>query len=215
MDAAAKEKLLEEFRSYLFEEGAGPDQIEENGTDLYTLLSELIALKNEVKIESRQVKAALEQFKTVFDTLQAGHANLTAEIDRLREERRHLEKKSLRPCLLQLLELYDRLEAGILAVSNQRPSLLFRFCRREQAFFTSIREGQEMTMRRLEQILAFYKVHFLAVKGRPLDPDRMRGVEVDHLDDYEDGVVVAEVRKGFLWQDEVLRPAEVRVNRKK
>ena len=85
MDETDKERLVERFRDYLESmEEYLPQQAPET-PDLFTLLSELTALKNEVKIESRQVKTALDEFRGLFDTLQQANARLDGELGRQRE----------------------------------------------------------------------------------------------------------------------------------
>jgi molecular chaperone GrpE len=60
MDESKKAELLTEFETYL----QSVDEIEDtNTTDLFALFTELAALRNEVKLESRQVKKALDMFK--------------------------------------------------------------------------------------------------------------------------------------------------------
>ncbi|MDQ2694932.1 MAG: nucleotide exchange factor GrpE, partial [Pseudomonadota bacterium] len=73
---------------------------------------------------------------------------------------------------------------------------------------------QAMTLRRLDRILADYRVQPLEVLDRPLDPHAMRVVEVESRADRAQGVVTAELRKGFFWEDDLLRPAEVKVNKR-
>lgn len=75
-------------------------------------------------------------------------------------------------------------------------------------------EGQAITLRRLDQTLNRYRVHPLEVLHKPLDPHMMRVVEVDNQLDLEEGIVTEEIRKGFLWEEEILRLAEVKVNKK-
>ena len=41
----------------------------------------------------------------------------------------------------------------------------------------------------------------------------MRAAELDHRSDLANGIVTEELRKGYLWQGELLRLAEVKVNR--
>jgi molecular chaperone GrpE len=53
----------------------------------------------------------------------------------------------------------------------------------------------------------------LPVQGQPLDPHTMRVAEVDQRPDLANGIVTEELRKGYLWQGELLRLAEVKVNR--
>jgi len=47
--------------------------------------------------------------------------------------------------------------------------------------------------------------------GKKFDPNFHEAVEVVEKDDYEPGVVVEEVKKGYFFQGKVLRPARVKV----
>ena len=49
--------------------------------------------------------------------------------------------------------------------------------------------------------------------GRPFDPRRARVVATSPDGSVAEGVVVEEVRTGFLWDDQVLRMAEVIVSK--
>ena len=50
--------------------------------------------------------------------------------------------------------------------------------------------------------------------GRPFDPRFAAAVSTVEDPAAADGIVVEETRPGFLWQDELLRPAEVIVARR-
>jgi molecular chaperone GrpE len=41
----------------------------------------------------------------------------------------------------------------------------------------------------------------------------MRAVEIDDIPDKSDGLVLEEIRKGFMINNEIVRVAEVKVNR--
>lgn len=211
----AQEVLLAQFRTYLEESGVGAQPTESPAPlDLYTLLGELAALKNEVRIESRQVKAALDQFRGLTEPLQTGQAALQSEITHLREAHRHAAREALRPVLLELLEMRDRMTTGLESKTDQKLSkrLFKRLCRQEQDLLAAWRTGQEMTLRRLDQLLASQSVVPIDLLNRPLDPRLARAVRMESHQGVAHGVVVAELRKGFYWQGVVLRPAEVVIN---
>ncbi len=216
MDTARKEHLLERFRAYL-DEFPEPEPTAETSrhTDLYSLFAELVALKNEVRLESRQVKTALEEFRAVFETLQAGQSQLGGELERARNALPEQRRAALKPVLLDLLDLHDRLEAGLRALQNHRPSPLGRLLgRREHALLQAVAQGQEISLRRLDQILNAQQVTALATQGQPLDPHTMRAAELDRRTDLANGIVTGELRGGYTWQGELLRLAEVKVNRR-
>lgn len=196
MDDTKKAELLTQFENYL----QNVDEVEDTGTDttdLFALFTELAALRNEVKLESRQVKKALDMFKENFDLVESNNQH--------REFQRHL--------LLDFLEVYDRLHAGMLSLNNYKPSFFSFFSKREIALIKSIKEGQAMTLRRFEQQLAKYKVLPIEVLNKTLDPHCMQAVEVDKQAKIDNGIVTGELRKGFMWENEILRLAEVKVNK--
>jgi molecular chaperone GrpE len=220
MNIETKEQLLERFRAYLdeFPDVAPAEPAEESRrTDLYSLFAELVTLKNEVRLESRQVKTVLDEFRAVFEILQASQSQLGGELDRARAALPEQRRAALKPVLLELVELYDRLEAGLRALQNYRPTVLGRLLglgRRERALLHAITEGQDISLRRLEQMLSNQQVAALAALGQPLDPHTMRAAEVEQRNDVDNGVVTEELRKGYTWQGELLRLAEVKVNRR-
>jgi molecular chaperone GrpE len=216
LDDVKKAVLLEAFRAALEEEtdasalesdATGPEQ----RTDLFSLFSELAALKSEVHLEARQFKTALDRFGGVADTLAADCETWKEQLARARED---AEQRSRQALLLELLELRDRLEAGLHAAERYRPKrFAMRSHRHEADLIKALRNGQELTLRRLENLLASYDVRPIPVLDRELDPHTMRAAEIDHHAGKKNGVVTAELRKGFYWGDKVLRTAEVRVNK--
>jgi molecular chaperone GrpE len=220
MNSETKEQLLERFRAYLDQI---PDAtVSEPGeadrrTDLYSLFGELAALKTEVRLESRQVKTAFDEFRAVFEMLQASQTQLGGELDRTRAALPEQRRAALKPLLLELVELRDRLEAGLRALQNYRPTVLSRLFglgRRERVLLQAIAQGQDISLRRLEQLLNSQQVVALPVLGQPLDPHTMRAAEVEQRREVGNGIVTEELRKGYLWQGELLRLAEVKVNRR-
>ncbi len=206
-----KDQLLQAFSTYL--EQAETEDTADAGQqiDLYTLFTEMAALRNEVKLESRQFKSALDDFRSVFETLQESHATLSKTLERSAAESRKQTRETLRTFLLDWLEIYDRMEAGMDALRHYKPG--FWGSKYQLEFVESLREGQGMTVRRVEQLLERYRVRAINALGKPLDPYAMRAVETANDPAYANGCVVEELRKGFMWEDEVLRLAEVRVNK--
>lgn len=214
MDTETKEQLLSRFRAYLDSMEETAAEAETGWTDLYSLFTELAALKNEVRLESRQVKTALDEFKAVFTTLDASQTQLNDALERARTALQEQRRSLLRPLLLDLLDLRDRLEAGLQAVRHYRPSRPSWLHRREKALLAAVEQGQDISLRRLEQLLHAQHVVPLEALGRRLDPYTMRAADIDQRLELDDGVVTVELRKGFNWEDELLRVAEVKVNRR-
>jgi molecular chaperone GrpE len=215
MDLAAREQLLTRVAAYLDSVGDGEpdDQGEpEAAPDLFTLLAELGALKAEVKVESRQVKGALDQFREAFDLVRQAQVRLEdGQAQRIEAERRAREEAE-RDLLLELLDLRDRLQAGLDQARRYRPGWLARRGGAD-AFVGAMAEGVAMNLKRLDDTLARRGVKPLRVLGLRFDPMTMHAAEAGLDPALADGLVLAELRRGFSRGERLLRPAEVVVNR--
>ncbi len=213
MDEATREGLLARFRDYLEGEEETLQERVPEAPDLFSLLAELTALKNEVKIESRQVKTALDGFRGLFDTLQQSNARLDGELDRQRERETRERQDAERDLLVELLELRDRLQAGHEQLLRYRPGWLTR---RGGAgdYVGGIAEGQAMLLRRLDETLARRGVRPLQALGRRFDPATMHAADTAHDPGRDGGLVLGETRSGYLHHGRLLRPAEVIVNKR-
>lgn len=215
MDEALKEQLVAQFRTYLdIAEGADgidPAEDDADAPDLFTLLTELAALKNEVKLESRQFKTALDQFGDLFDTLRDGHTRLAEEQQQRGIQEQAAAQQAQKTLLLELLELRDRVQAGYDQCLRFRPSWLGK--RHASEFVASMAQGMAMNLRRLDETLARRGVQPLPVLGQPFDPHSMHAAELADDASQVAGIVLGELRKGFLLQGQLLRTAEVVVNR--
>ncbi len=211
--------LVAQFRAFL--ETASLEEEEtaagRETPDLYSLFVELAGLRNEVRLESRNLKAALDEFREVFRSLDEARRRAEAEAERCRARMESRRREACRPLLLDLLDLHDRLAAAAAGEGeggSGRPSFWFRFCGREQRLLAAHEQGRRLTLRHVADLLARHGVSPLPCVGERFDPHAMRAVDTVSRPGAEDGVVVEEVRQGFLWHGEVLRPAEVIVNRR-
>jgi molecular chaperone GrpE len=215
VDAVVKETLLDQFRCYLDSIEEAPEESDDAGaaTDLYTVFVELAAVRNEVRTESRLVKEALDQFRGVFATLQSSHATLERELKRAQTEAREHGRAPLRPLLLELLDLRDRLAAGLQQPTEPPPRWFDRWRGRQPAEPEHWREGLGITLRRLDRILAERRVVRIEMVGQRFDPRMGRAVGTTQVMSIGAGIVVEEVSAGFMWDEELLRAAEVIVNK--
>jgi molecular chaperone GrpE len=215
VDEHIKQALLSRFGAYL---DSAADQLEPpddpgEATDLYSLFVEMAGLRSEVRTESRLVKEALDQFRGVFDLLRTSQATLQQELDRVRAETRAQAHAALRPLLLDAIDLRDRLLAALKLVATGRPHWSDRLLRRNAPGGAAWQEGLRMTMRRLDQVLLDRGVVATHLVGQPFDPRRARVIATAPDASVAEGTVIEEVRTGFLWEDHVLRTAEVIVSK--
>ena len=215
MDDSIKQALIDRFRGYLdiVEDGEEPPDDPGETADLFSVLVEMAALRTEVRTESRLVKEALEQFRGVFDSLQASQATLQRELDRARTETRDQAQSALRPLLLDVIDLRDRLVAALTLSAVARPRWHDRLWLRDRSGVAAWQEGLRMTLRRLDQVLLDRRVVATQLAGLPFDPRLARAIGTAADSSVAEGTVIKEVRAGFLWDDQVLRTAEVIVSK--
>ncbi len=219
MSEQTTEQLLAGFERFLEQteapsENDSETRTEPSSVDLFTLFAELAVLKNEVHLEGRQFNKALQQFSAVVGELKRERSALTEQLAAQQALAKKERREMLRPLLVELLELRDRIEAGSQIAQQYQPKrFTLSGSRHQNELIGAMGEGQSLTLRRLDQLLAGREVRPIDVLNQPLDPYTMRAAETDHQPDYDNGVVTAELRRGFLWGDDVLRLAEVKVNK--
>ena len=216
--APAKDQLARQFRQWLEQRAdLSQRQVEPANTtrlpDLYSLFAELIALKNEVKIESRQFKNAFEQHQKTLELLESGYHALEKEQQVNKTRKQEIRFLVARQLILEILEVRDRIEDSLKAIRGLKPKMLRRRYRKKRPVLDSIARGQSMLLHRIEQLLQNNGVAPIPVVGAPFDPHTMRAVDVVRDAKKENDVVVAEIRRGFTLHNEVIRIAEVQVNK--
>jgi molecular chaperone GrpE len=222
MDEQTKQRLISELRDHLDALPETPESVDSEDEspgsreiDLYSLFTELAGLRNEIRLESRQLKRALDEFGGVFSTLEDNSKRLGSELDARRASQAAATAKAERALLLELIELRDRLaQAHDLAAGNRPGAWARLFSPRQQALIQDMAEGLGITVRRLDQALARYDVAPIKAVGQTIDPHRMQVAAVRADPEHADGVALEEVRRGYQRADEVLRLAEVVANRR-
>jgi molecular chaperone GrpE len=225
VDETIRENLLSRFVAYLDgldHDGSGeapPATAEEASeeADLFAVFVELAGVRNEVRTQSRIVKEALDRFRSVFDTLQASHTTLEQELKRARADAHDRERAVLKPLLLDVIDVRDRLAAGLKPAPAALPRRWYERLLPEAkraAEAQAWREGLQMTLRRVDALLANQRICVIETVGLPFDPRHAAAVATVADPSAADGTVVEEVRAGFLWDGELLRPAEVTVARR-
>jgi molecular chaperone GrpE len=217
MDQREKQELVEIFSSYLdnITEAEKTEQIIDSGPDLFSFHSELAGLKNEVRIESRQFKKALDDFRLAFSALDNSNQEMSSHLAELQEEKKALSKATLRPIIIELLEIYDRISAAVQSGSPPHTPLFSKFCKRENEWIKASIEGQKITLYRLTELLNHYGVEPIETDKQKFNPTLMKAASKVYKQEQQEGIVINQLRTGFTWSKEILRVAEVVINSKK
>ncbi len=151
----------------------------------------------EAKLAETQSKA--DEYLDQWRRTAAEFANYRKRIEKERAEQTKYANAALLTKLLPLLDDFDR---------------AFQTLPDGLAKLTWI-EGIFLIHRKLNFILEQEGVKPIETQGKFFDPAFHEAVTYEEVDGYEDGQIIGEVQKGYMLHDRVLRPALVRVAKKK
>jgi molecular chaperone GrpE len=125
----------------------------------------------------------------------------TAEFDnyrkRIERERREQGEQAIVDLLLELLLVVDDFDRA-LTVATTRESDAYR-------------KGVELIHAKLYEVLKRYGVRPIDAVGADFDPNVHQAVVHEESPDHREGEVIAELRRGYMIGDRLLRPAMVKV----
>ncbi|MEJ2462186.1 MAG: nucleotide exchange factor GrpE [Candidatus Thiodiazotropha sp.] len=128
-----------------------------------------------------------------------------AELDNLRKRnQRDLEnahKFALERFSQELLQVWDSLELGHQAAQD------------EQADVHKLREGTELTLKLLGDVMSKHGVEQINPQGEPFNPEFHQAMTLQERDDVPPNTVVSVIQKGYLLNGRLLRPAMVMVSK--
>lgn len=117
---------------------------------------------------------------------------------RSRQEKEDFAKYASSKLIEQLLPVLDNFERAIAASKDSKD-------------FESLLKGIEMTQRQLGQVLEQEGLAKMDTEGQPFNPDYHQAIMQVESEEHEEGVIVEELQKGYVFKDKVLRPAMVKV----
>jgi len=221
MDAETKDRLLQEFRVCLdhwqpdADATDDPDAPHESEppVNLALLFTELAVLRNEVRVQARQFKTALDEMRALTELLGTQNQRLGQDLERAREAQGDALRQAETRLLLDVLDVRDRIATAVDVSQAYEPGFWARLASKETQLVQSLGGGIALTLRRVEDLLAERRVRPLEAVGGRLDPHTMRAVGVAWRAERAPGEVLSEVRCGYTRAGDMLRLAEVIVNK--
>ena len=208
-----KKQVLADFSDWLDalpDEESPAEKATLESCDLYTLLSEFSALRQEIHYQNKEqnrTTASLTAMQEGYERSLALFEKSVEGIGTLASDIRHdTENKTIR-YFFDIRDALVRGHAACLAVISKR-----RWFRAAPKNIHAIAEGYEMAIRHFDRAMAQAGVAAIETVGRPFDPKRMKAVGRQSDPKLEPGIVVFEETGGFMRNNEVLRTPEVIVN---
>lgn len=143
--------------------------------------------------ELEAIRQEANDYKDKYLRAQAEMANFKKRLERRYEEQVEEEKKYL---LLRFLSVADNLERALNHADLSDDGL---------------RDGIQLTYQELQHLLAQEGVEQIAAESQPFDPSYHEAVTIVPTPEAEADTVIAVVQKGYLYRNQLLRPAQVHV----
>ncbi|MFC1566416.1 nucleotide exchange factor GrpE [bacterium] len=155
--------------------------------------------------------AELEILKQSFDVKKneaeenySKFVRLTAEFDnfkkRLEKEKRDLIDYAHKEVLVDILPIIDSFEKAIMPQDEDNGEF---------------RKGVEMIFNNLKQALKKHGLVKIYAVGEKFDPHFHEAIGVEENDDLDENTIIDELHAGYMIHQKVLRPAMVRISKKK
>ncbi|WP_152392126.1 nucleotide exchange factor GrpE [Paenibacillus guangzhouensis] len=154
-------------------------------------------------VENTAAEQTIEQLTALAEENNNRYLRAQADFDNFRrrtaKEREELAKYASLKLVEQLVPVLDNFERAIQASGENQD-------------FESFSKGVQMIFRQLSQVLDQEGLQQMNTVGQPFNPEYHQAIMQVESDEYEEGIVVEEVQKGYMLKDKVLRPAMVKVS---
>jgi len=151
--------------------------------------------------DSEATAAALAQLRQDRDTLQDRLLRTAAEFDNYRKrvdrERRDQADAAMADAIEDLLPIIDNMELALQASSGTETDVY--------------RKGVELIHQQMMDLLRKRGVKHIQVVGADFDPRFHQAVVHEVSGEHREGEVMAELRRGYMLGERLLRPAMVKV----
>ncbi len=145
----------------------------------------------------QQLQKAQATIKDYWDQMMRLRAEIENNRKRAERDVENAHKYALKNFVEALLPVVDSLEMGQAAAAADNATL------------ESIREGSELTMTMLMQVLERNGLQQLDPIGEKFDPELHQAISMVEAADAESNSIVEVMQKGFVLNDRLIRPAMV------
>ncbi|NHN30957.1 nucleotide exchange factor GrpE [Paenibacillus agricola] len=184
-----------------FEGNADAEQADANYTEETVEASEATGTveTENADLSGLELKELRQQSEENFQRSLRTQADFDNFRRRTRQEKEEFAKYASLKVIEQLLPVIDNLERALAAG-------------KEGNDYEALLKGVEMIYRQLEQTLGSEGLKPMDTIGKPFNPEFHQAIMQVESEEYEEGIVVSEIQKGYLLKDRVLRPAMVQVS---
>ncbi|MDU0202218.1 MULTISPECIES: nucleotide exchange factor GrpE [Paenibacillus] len=153
----------------------------------------------EASAEASELEKVRVQAEENYQRLLRVQADFDNFRRRARAEKEDFAKYASLKLIEQLLPIVDNFDRALASSKETKD-------------FDALAKGLEMTYRGMDQLLTAEGLKPIEAVGQPFNPEFHQAVMQVESDEYEEGIVVEELQKGYILKDKVIRPAMVKVS---
>lgn len=142
-----------------------------------------------------------EKIKKLEEALLRNQAELINFKRRKEEETSRLLKYSEEGIVLEFLPILDNIERAINMDDDDLDDEVSKFL-----------EGFKMVYAQIKNLLEKFEVKEIECLNEPFDPTYHQAVLTGKDENFESGIILEVLQKGYMYKDKVIRPSMVKVN---
>ncbi len=173
----------------------------ETKAELTEARREVSILKHRLKDVEKELELTDREARDYLGYLGRLKGELKSYRERTRREKEILKESAAEDLIKELLPILDDFELAIGSAEKLKN-------------FSGFAEGVKMIFNRMRDLLEKQGLKPIKAKGEDFDPHLHEAVGTADLKRYPDNLVIEEMRRGYILNDKVLRPAVVKVNKR-
>ncbi|TET63027.1 nucleotide exchange factor GrpE [Candidatus Aerophobetes bacterium] len=173
----------------------------ETEAELTQARREVSILKQRLKGVEKELELTDREAKEYLDYLVRLKREIRSFRQRTQREKEILKESAAEDLIKELLPILDDFELAIGSAKKSKN-------------FSGFAEGVKMIFNRMRDLLKKQGLRPIKTKGEEFDPHLHQAVGTADSKKYPDNLIVEEMRRGYILNDKVLRPAVVKVNKR-
>ncbi|MFV1975373.1 MAG: nucleotide exchange factor GrpE [Candidatus Scalindua sp.] len=237
---AWKDGIEHDFKQWMDELTEIPEvKLPPDVPDIYSFYQELCVLRNEIRKGGRRNQDLLTRFGEGLSGFQQTLEEIQDGLCRKDNEKRGSGLEGNKPIFLPLVDILERMERLMERLESppeNEPSeerhasgwkaRFIRFLKKGPPTtsdnldnwvkaWNRLKEGFEITISHLDSLLKKEGVTRIETVGIDFDPALMTAVAVEYTEEHQEYLVLEEISSGFLFNNIVIKLAEVKISKKK
>jgi len=183
----------------------------DDAPDIYSFYEELSLLSNEMRKGNRKSSESFSRFDINITEFVKLVTELRGEVKQLASNQTVVGASDYRKLLVTLVEIAERLNRMERAVDTPPDVGFFSGTSKWKQTFGNIKKGFTIIVSHVESLLAKEGVERIKTTGNIFDPTKMVAVAAEKRNDITPNTVIEEISPGYIYDENVLKLAEVKV----